>query len=151
MFREWNEVENLNGFAKIAYNCMSTMPEQHNDHAYFPYRRQIIQIDGIDYSCQREHNLNHKSKNVQSRDPFKGKCSVWIILHVCHDVRYKDLTRCNELFLSFKTSSQHFVNNGTLTIMSLCHKVGKGHENTISNRVKYIVLWLDSPAKLSVN
>lgn len=40
--------------------------EQHNDHAYFPvHRRQIIQIDGIDYSCQREHNLNHKSKNGQ--------------------------------------------------------------------------------------
>lgn len=54
---------------------MSTMLEQHNDHAYFPCRIQIIQIDGIDYSCQREHNLNHKSKNVEWRDSFKGKCS----------------------------------------------------------------------------
>lgn len=42
--------------------CQLYALEQHNDHAYFPYRRQIIQIDGIDYSCQRERNLNHKSK-----------------------------------------------------------------------------------------
>lgn len=49
---------------------------QHNDHAYFPYSRQIIQIEGIDYSCQREHNVKHKSKNVEWIDPFKGKCHV---------------------------------------------------------------------------